>query len=422
MEPAFSPNGKLVAYIKVGRTASGRRSSIIMVVAADGGEPVLISSLPETTRTESPTWSPDGKMIAFPVLADENFELWIVPVSSDGRPEAEPTKFDLKPIAEAKLHGKSVFKLMDPLGGWSRKNEIAFLLQKPEDSAIYKVPASGGQATLIGLNGREPRWSPDGKRVYFRGKTNIESVAAEGGDERSIPIDYKGPLTVWVPSGSNEVSRDGKNIVFAGGRRGYEKLPDEAGIYVVPSQGGEARPVASGGSPENPSWSPDGRWIAYTGYALANPGARAGIWIVSAKGGSPRQITSDADQVFENELRWSPDGKTIAYFGADKTVRLIPSTGGPSQVLTQIPIVNDFLGLSWSPDGSKLVYTTIEKVWVILASGGEPQEVPIGFDGSRIMQIDWSPDGKTLAFTGHSGAEEEVWLMSDFLHLVKTSR
>ena len=95
-------------------------------------------------------------------------------------------------------------------------------------------------------------------------------------------------------------------------------------------------------------------------------------------------------------------------------------------MLTKFTVPEDyplgFCGLSWSPDASKLVYTTFQKVWMIPASGGEPKQIPVGFDGSRIQQIDWSPDGKTLAFSGASGAEEEVWLMSDFLHLVKTPR
>jgi len=414
LEPAFSPNGRLVAYVKGERTAGGRLASI-MVVAADGAEPVLVSSLPVDASTDSPTWSPDGRMIAFPVAAEDSGALWIVPVSSGGKPEAEPTKIDLKPIVTATLHGKSVRKFMDPLGGWSHKNEIALLLESPEDSAIYRVPVAGGRATLIGLEGREPRWSPDGKRVYFRGKTNIESVAAEGGDERPVPIGYKIPLTVWFPSGSNEVSRDGKSIVFAGGYHKSEQHPGLSGIFIVPSEGGEARQIAvpGDGVPLNPSWSPDGKWLAYTN--------TNSIWIVASEGGSPRQLTTAADQVAENELRWSPDGKTIAYFGADKTLRLTAVTVGPSQVLTRIPLANYFLGLSWSPDGSKLAYTTIEKAWIISASGGEPREIPVGFEG-RMTQIDWSPDGRNLVFMGATGGEEEVWLMSDFLHLVKAVR
>jgi Tol biopolymer transport system component len=418
-EPAFSPNGRLVAYISWEQRGADRVESI-MVVPTDGGESVLVSALPGIGhQTESPTWSPDGKMIAFPVRTETGAALWIVPVSSDGRPEAEPTVFDLKPIVFSTLHGKLVAKFVNPLGGWSLKNEIALLLQTRQDAGIYTVPVSGGRATRIALQGREPRWSPDGKRVYFRGRTNIESVAATGGDERPVPIRGEPAMGVGFPMGSNEVSKDGKSIVFAGGQAASKGVAGAAGIFTVPSAGGEPRPivVSPDGAGTNPCWSPDGKWIAYTN--------NRSIWIVSSEGGSPRRLTSDADHVGDGveaaEVRWSPDGKTIAYFAADKTVRLIPSAGGSSQVLARIPAVNYVLGLSWSPDGSKLAYTSNDRAWVVPASGGEPRQIPIGFDG-RITQIDWSPDNQTLAFAGYTGGEEEVWLMSDFVNLVKTAR
>ena len=427
LEPAFSPDSKLVAFRKPGPLRpDSPRVTQIMVVSADGGEPVLASSV-EGFLT-GPIWSPDGKMIAFGVPqfdAPEKREMWIVPVSNDGRPEAQPTKIDLEQIAAVTLHGKSTYKFLNPLGGWSLKNEIALLLEGPFDEGIYTVPVSGGRATRVALEGREPRWSPDGKRIYFRGKTNIESVAAAGGGERSVPIRSELPMIVGFPMGSNEVSPDGKNIVFSGGYRGGKETPGAVGIFTVPSEGGEVRPIAvsTTGAGTNPCWSPDGKWIAYTNNRSVPEGTdpKADIWIVSSEGGSPKQLTSDADQVANTELRWSPDGKTIAYFGADKTVRLIPANGGISRVLIQIPVVNYFLGLSWSPDSSKLAYTTIEKAWIIPVSGGEPREIRVGFDG-RIMQIDWSPDGQTLAFSGSVGGEEEIWLMSDFVNLVKTAR
>lgn len=427
LEPAFSPNGKLIAYRKLGPLRTGSpRVTQIMVVSADRGEPVVVSS--GARFWTGPTWSPGGDMVAFGVSTNdvpEKREIWIVPVSSDGRPVAEPTRIDLEEISAVMLHGKRVHKFLNPLGGWSPRNEIALLLEGPFDEAIYTVPVSGGRATRVALAGREPRWSPDGKRIYFRGNTNIESIAAKGGDEKSVPIRGEFPMIVGFPMGSNEVSRDGKSIVFAGGHRGSKEAPQVAGIFTVPSEGGDVRPIAvsNNGAERNPCWSPDGKWIAFTkprpGWAGSD--VAGDIWIVPFNGGSPKRFTSDADQAAAAELRWSPDGKTIAYFGSDKTVRLIPASGGTSRVLTQVPSVSYFLGLSWSPDSSRLAYTTIQKAWIIPASGGEPQEMRVGFDG-RIMQIDWSPDGQTFAFSGSTGGEEEVWLMSDFLHLVKTAR
>ena len=80
-----------------------------------------------------------------------------------------------------------------------------------------------------------------------------------------------------------------------------------------------------------------------------------------------------------------------------------------------------FLGLSWSPDGARLAYTDFKRVLVIPAAGGEPEVVQPGFEGA-ILQLDWSPDGQTFAFGGTTGGEEEVWLMSDFLRLVRKER
>ncbi len=416
LEPALSPSGKLIAY----RGGSPAATQIDMI-SADGGDPIVIAS--GAWFCTGPIWSPRGDMVAFGVSsAPEKLEMWILPISSEGKPAAEPTKIGLNEISDVTVRGKRQSKFLNPLGGWSKQNEIALLFETPVDHGVYTVPVSGGRATRVALTGRDPRWSPDGMRIYFRGATNIESVAAEGGDESSVPLRGDFPMTVAFPAGSNEVSRDGKRIVFYGGYRGSKGIPG-AGIFTVSSEGGDVRPIAlsKGGDERNPSWSPDGKWIAFTKPRAGWAGSdiAGDIWIVPFNGGSPKRLTADADHAATAELRWSPDGKSIAYFGDDKTVRLIPAAGGASRVLTRIPSVNHFLGLSWSPDSSKLAYTTIQKAWIIPASGGEPQEVPIGF-GGRIMQIDWSPDGKTFAFSGGTGGEEEVWLMSDFLHLVKT--
>ena len=55
---------------------------------------------------------------------------------------------------------------------------------------------------------------------------------------------------------------------------------------------------------------------------------------------------------------------------------------------------------------------------VVSANGGELRTVPTGFSGF-VTQLAWSPDGQTFAFTGVTGGDEEIWLMSDFLPLVK---
>jgi Tol biopolymer transport system component len=88
-------------------------------------------------------------------------------------------------------------------------------------------------------------------------------------------------------------------------------------------------------------------------------------------------------------------------------------------VVTAVSDVSYFLGLTWAPDSTRLAFTDYHRILVVPASGGEPVAVPTGFAGV-ILQLDWSPDGRTFAFSGVTGGEEEVWMMSDFLDLIDT--
>jgi Tol biopolymer transport system component len=436
MYPAFSPDGKLIAYVpssySADRGISPPKTMQVKVLAVQGGATAVVHE--SEGRPSTPTWSPDGTMIAFGHWSKrgetESSEICIVPVSSDGRPRGEPTRISLEGLVSTTLRGEPARKYVNDLGGWSRRDEIALLLDTPFDEGIYTVPAAGGRATRVGLVGREPRWSPDGSRIYFRGDSmaaQIVSVPARGGVEQPIPIQGEYPdarLVVAFPSGANDVSPDGETIVFSGFYRDSKEAPGGSMIFTVPSEGGQARALTDPkeGNVSNPCWSRDGRSIAYLRQRSLGS-VDVDIWLVPSEKGPPKRLTGDDDQVAFAKIAWSPDGKTIAYFGKDGAVRSIPAAGGTSRVLTKAgpkagPDLAWFLGLSWSPDGARLAYTDFKKVLVIPAAGGEPEVVQPGFEGA-ILQLDWSPDGQTFAFTGTTGGEEEVWLMSDFLPLVK---
>jgi Tol biopolymer transport system component len=435
MFPTFSPDGTLVAYVPTPYSADRGMpplESLAVKVAPFAGGPATVVYESEG-RPSTPTWSPDGTMIAVGLWSKkgetETSEIAVVPVSREGRPRGEPTTFSLESLVATTLNGEPVRKWVCHLGGWSQRNEIALLLENPFDEGIYTVPASGGRATRVAMTGREPRWSPDGSRIYYRGDTwrgQIASVPVRGGEERPVPIQSEYPearLVVAFPSGSNDVSPDGKTVVFTGFYRDSKEAPGGSIIFMLPSEGGVARALTDPkeGNTSNPCWSPDGQWIAYQRQGSLGSSEDSEIWLVPSEGGPPKRLTSTADQVAPAEIAWSPDGETIAYFGKDDTIRSIPAAGGTSRVLTQVSTASHHLGLSWSPDGARLAYTDFEQVLVIPASGGEPEAVRPGFEG-KVLQLDWSPDGQTFAFTGVTGGEEEIWLMSDFLPLVKSAK
>jgi len=125
-------------------------------------------------------------------------------------------------------------------------------------------------------------------------------------------------------------------------------------LWTVSRDGGEAvRLTASPGIKRNPHYSPDGKWIAFTG---EYDGA-INVYVVSAEGGVPRRLT------FSNgpdlAAGWTPDGKQIlfasprdAYAFGIQRLYTIPFQGG---FPTQLPLPLAFDG-SYSPDGTHLAY------------------------------------------------------------------
>jgi hypothetical protein len=73
---------------------------------------------------------------------------------------------------------------------------------------------------------------------------------------------------------------------------------------------------------------------------------------------------------------------------------------------------------AWSPDGRQLLYTTKDRIWKLNLETGKSEEVQTGLTVNH-LDMAWSPDGRTIAFAGLQDGEAELWLMEDFLSLVK---
>jgi Tol biopolymer transport system component len=145
------------------------------------------------------------------------------------------------------------------------------------------------------------------------------------------------------------------------------------------------------------------------------------IFVASSDGAETCQITSDSDKVGYASIDWSPNGNWIAYFSQDNTINLIPAGGGETQVLLDVGSFHSHSDLAWSPDGKELAYTSAGRLMVVPMDGGEPWEVETGVlkGGVQNFHIDWSPNGSKFVFSAGFGGDSELWLMEDFLHLVK---
>ena len=154
----------------------------------------------------------------------------------------------------------------------------------------------------------------------------------------------------------------------------------------------------------------------------SEPGEGA-VYIIPADGGEPRRVTSESDAVYgAGPISWSPGGTLLTYFSrdeeaADWALKAVAAEGGQSRIVAELPDTD----IAWSPDGRRIAYKAAPNKIKIISIDDESTEeiVPDLKDVKEIYQLDWSPDGKTIVFGGVTGGGSELWLMGNFLSLLK---
>jgi len=174
-------------------------------------------------------------------------------------------------------------------------------------------------------------------------------------------------------------------------------------IWIVSKDGGDARRLTSSPTVESdPHFSPDGKWLAFTGEYGGNPD----VYVVGVNGGTPRRLTyhPGADLV----RGWTPDGQDVVFESqrtgmpdGEPQLWTVPLAGG---LATRLPVPRALYG-AISPDGSELAYQ-LDRPWEIEMQryrGGQNQPI-------RVMDLKTSAMYK-LPWTD-SRDQQPVWLGS----------
>ncbi len=246
----------------------------------------------------------------------------------------------------------------------------------------------------------------------------------------------------WVAG--PQMAPDGRAVVFTKVKVNAKKDGYETALWIVPSSGGEARPLTAGPRDSNPQWSPDGKRIAFLRAAEKDGKVQPPqIYVLDMAGGEARALTALAKAA--TGIQWSPDGKTIAFTSTvipgekveeKSDVRVITKAvyrangggyleaGRPAQLWT-VDVAegaqpkrlarSDFAQTNprWSPDGKEIYYTTTPdkepyyaepraEIHRVQVASGDTTVVAKVAGGVNALAI--SPDGKSMAFVGSNPA------------------
>jgi Tol biopolymer transport system component len=213
---------------------------------------------------------------------------------------------------------------VDP--AWSRSGRwIAFACQTGPSVGLFIMRDNRTRRQRVVLwaphkTGGEPAWSPDGRRLAFRGSGSrgIWVVNADGTGLRRLTRRADGSPT-W--------SADGRSIAFH----------RAAQVFTIPATGGRLVRIARNAC--CPAWSPDGRSIAFV--------RNGSLWIMRSDGRGKYSVPGVRRGLEITDLAWSPDGRYVAYYVYCCREGGIYITTLDGIDRERLPSGAEFAGISW---------------------------------------------------------------------------
>ncbi|HUK74027.1 MAG TPA: hypothetical protein VLV47_00970, partial [Candidatus Bathyarchaeia archaeon] len=406
-DPAFSPDSKQVAFAWDGE--KGGNNFDIYVKLVDAGTPLRLTTNPADEF--APSWSPDGRYIAFCRAMPDHAEIWTIPALGG---------------AERKLGESATCVGLS----WSPDGKFVALVDKSGPQTpygIFLLAVETGEKQRLTSPPNEyfgdfgPSFSPDGKTLAFgrcpsslSGDVYVLPIAAGGrpkGEPKRLTFDERllfgldwtadsrrivyssgqvgGTSLSMVAASGGPVQRPavagdnawGLSLSRTGNRLVYQRSIWDSNIWRVPGPNSSqnksepSRLVASTQVDEEPQFSPNGEKIAFTSSRSGN----YEIWVCDREGGNPVQLTSSNGPQLGSP-RWSPDGRWIAFDSpqaGNSDIYVIGVAGGPARRLTSGPSNN--VRPSWSRDGRWVYFGSnrsgASQIWKEPVAGGTAVQV-----------------------------------------------
>ena len=341
--PEVSPDGKWVAYgISTPDMETNRGVSNIWLVSTSGGDAIQLT---QSGKDSAPSWSPDGKTLAFLSGRDGTSQVYVISMEG-GEAKKLTTLSTGADLFKWSPDGKSIAFTS---GVYVDCKDDACNKKRDEEKEKSKVKVHVADHLLYR---HWDHWS-EGKRSHLFIQPVEATTPAQDlteGADYDVPPDQRGGDT------DLNFSPDSKEICYTAVTDKMEATSTNGDLFLVPVTGGESKRITTNqGFDGNPVYSPDGKYIAY--HAQMTAGYEADRWQVllyNRQAGQSENISASFDRS-AGELSWSPDSKTIYFLAENETLQPIyamePRTGAtPKKLLDGFNAAYSFSG-----DGKILV-------------------------------------------------------------------
>ena len=277
---------------------------------------------------------------------------------------------------------------------------------------VMNSDTTGGRLLTPDANAqlRSSSWSPDGSKIVFLSYRSQDSeimnkyripshfplyIMDAGGNNQKRLLDFPVSAFSWSP--------DSRKLLFVSAfedpaKDDYDvqhgtRAPMSA-VYVLDLASGTHRRITAFGQICSASWSPEGGLIAIS---LGNYDT-ADIYVVSLDGKVARHATQA--ETMDIQPSWSPDGKTIAYVAVSPPnadaqgtgVYIIQNDGSGNAHISDIVAYD----ATWSPDGKNILLLSIDGIYLLALDGSKP--VRLSNLSDRPLDAVFTPDGEKVMF------------------------